>query len=143
MAQVTAPPPGDTALEDRRLATNGTSPAARRSALRAQERDRVRLPATESRARLEPRGGPLRRRGRRTALYVRAAIIVGVVAVLIALIAANTRSVELSWVVGSGEASLVWVIVSTAVVAWLVGIATGALLRRRSAGHEAQREAGR
>ena len=146
MAQVTVPPPTDTGLGDSRLPTNGTSPAARRSALREQERDRARQPAMESRAqRLEPRGEQLRRRGRRTALYVRALAIVGVSAVLIALIAANTRSVELDWLVGSGEASLVWVIFSTGVVAWLLGIATAALFRRRTwrptAGREAPGEA--
>lgn len=52
--------------------------------------------------------------------------------VVVALVVANTRHVEVSWVFGSGRVSLVWLLLWTAVVAWLLGIATGALVRRRA-----------
>ena len=38
--------------------------------------------------------------------------------VLIALIAANTQSTELNWVVGTSHASLVWIVFTTAVIGW-------------------------
>jgi uncharacterized integral membrane protein len=37
--------------------------------------------------------------------------------VLITLVIANTRQVKLSWVVGTGHASLVWIILASAVLA--------------------------
>lgn len=80
----------------------------------------------------EPRGERLRRHGRRHALYLRAGLIVVLLAVLIALIAANTQSTELHWVVGTSHASLVWIVFTAAVVGWLLGLATGALFRRRT-----------
>lgn len=80
----------------------------------------------------EPHRERVRRHTRRQALYLRAGVIVLLLAVLIALVAANTRSVELDWVVGTGHASLVWIIFAVAVIGWLLGIATGAMFRRRT-----------
>jgi uncharacterized integral membrane protein len=51
-------------------------------------------------------------------------------AVLIALIAANTGEVEVDWVVGSTRQALVGILFVTAVVGWLLGILTAALFRR-------------
>lgn len=51
---------------------------------------------------------------------------------LIALVAANARSVELDWIFGSGHASLVWIVVGAAVLGWLLGIATCILFRYRT-----------
>lgn len=53
-------------------------------------------------------------------------------AFIVALVAANTRSVQLSWVFGEGNASLVWIIFLTAVAGWLLGLLTGALFRWRT-----------
>jgi uncharacterized integral membrane protein len=50
--------------------------------------------------------------------------------ILIALIAANTPSVKVSWVLGSTHQSLVWIILVTAILGWLLGIATRRLSRR-------------
>jgi uncharacterized integral membrane protein len=52
--------------------------------------------------------------------------------VLIALIAANTGAVKLDWVVGSTHASLVWIILASAVLGWLLGLATSAVVRHRT-----------
>ncbi len=80
----------------------------------------------------EPRGERLRRKGRRAGLYARAGIAVVLLAVLIALIAANTARVEVDWVVGSTRQALVGILFVTAVVGWLLGILTAALFKRRT-----------
>jgi uncharacterized integral membrane protein len=80
----------------------------------------------------EARGDRLRRHGRRTALYTWAVGLVALLVVLIALVVANTRQVKLSWVVGTGHASLVWIILAAAVLGWLLGIFTSVVLRLRT-----------
>lgn len=80
----------------------------------------------------EPRGQRRARHSRRARLYIWACLSVGALAVLIALIAANTHAVKLDWVVGSTRASLVWVILATTVLGWLLGITTSILFRRRT-----------
>ena len=69
---------------------------------------------------------------RRARLYTRAFAFVGLIAVLIVLISANTRTVKVSWAFGSTRASLVWIILATAVIGWLLGIATAFTFRRRT-----------
>jgi len=59
-------------------------------------------------------------------------LFVAALVVLILLIAANTRSVKLDWVIGSTHASLVWIILAAAVLGWLVGIMTGVVFRFRT-----------
>lgn len=72
---------------------------------------------------------PVRQRSR-AGLYARVFVLVALLIVIIALVVANTPgTVELSWVFGSGEVSIVWVIVASAILGWLVGIVTGALIR--------------
>ena len=52
--------------------------------------------------------------------------------IVIALATANTRQVELSWIVGTGHASLVWIILVAAVLGWLLGITTSIVFRLRT-----------
>jgi uncharacterized integral membrane protein len=80
----------------------------------------------------EPRGERLRRHGRRTGLYAWAFGVVALLVVLVALAAANTRQVKLSWVVGAGHASLVWIVLAAAVLGWLLGILTSVVFRLRT-----------
>jgi uncharacterized integral membrane protein len=87
------------------------------------------LPAA---ATAESRGDRLRRHGRRTGLYTWAVGLVALLVVLIALVVANTRQVKLSWVVGTGHASLVWIILAAAVLGWLLGILTSEIFRLRT-----------
>jgi len=87
------------------------------------------LPKTEL---VEPRRERLRRHGRRTGLYTWAFGLVALLVVLIALVIANTRQVKLSWVVGTGHASLVWIILASAVLGWLLGIVTTVVFRLRT-----------
>jgi uncharacterized integral membrane protein len=81
---------------------------------------------------IEPRGERLRRQGRHTGLYAWAFGLVALLVVLIALVIANTRQVKLSWVVGTGHASLVWIILASAVLGWLLGIVTSVVFRLRT-----------
>ena len=80
----------------------------------------------------EARGERLRRHGRHTGLYAWAVGLVALLVVLIALVVANTRQVKLSWVVGTGHASLVWIILAAAVLGWLLGIFTSVVFRLRT-----------
>lgn len=73
-----------------------------------------------------------RRRARRGLVYTWLVLGVAALVYLIALILSNTRHVEISWVFGSGNASLVWIVVVTAIVGWVLGMATSVVLRRRT-----------
>ena len=81
---------------------------------------------------IEPRSARLRRHGHRSALYTSAFVLAALLVVLIALVVANTRQVKLSWVVGTSHASLVWIILATAVLGWLFGITTAVMVRYRT-----------
>ena len=81
---------------------------------------------------VESRRQRLGRHARRTRLYTGAVLLVAALVILILLIAANTRSVKLDWVVGSTHASLIWIILAAAVLGWLLGIATGVVFRHRT-----------
>ena len=72
------------------------------------------------------------RHGRRASLYAWAVVFVSLLAVLVVLISANTRSVKLDWAIGSTHASLVWIILAAAVIGWLLGITTAVVFRRRT-----------
>jgi len=65
-------------------------------------------------------------------LYTGAFAVVGLIVVLIVLVSVNTRDVKLSWAFGSTHASLVWIIVVTAVIGWLLGLATAGAFHRRT-----------
>jgi len=87
------------------------------------------LPAGEA---AEPRRERLLRHRRHTGLYSWAFGLVALLVVLIALVVANTRRVKLSWVVGNGHASLVWIIFTAAILGWLLGILTSVVFRLRT-----------
>ncbi len=54
-------------------------------------------------------------------MFVLAALLL----VLVALAVQNTRPVEVSWVFGTGQVPLVWLIIFSAILGWLVGMVTG------------------
>jgi uncharacterized integral membrane protein len=82
----------------------------------------------------EPVGERNQRHAKRVRLYLRAAVLVVAVVVIVALIVSNTRKVELDWVVGSGQASLVWIIVVSALLGWIGGLATAVIFHHRTRG---------
>ena len=80
----------------------------------------------------ELRGDRLRRHAHHTWLYTWAGALVVLLIVVIALAVANTRSVKVSWVFGSTHQSLVWIILATAILGWLLGIVTSVIFRFRT-----------
>jgi uncharacterized integral membrane protein len=87
---------------------------------------------TEQPAAGEPRGESLRRHARRTGLYAAAGALVALLVILIALVIANTRTVEVSWVLGSTRQSLVWIILAAAILGWLSGMVTSMIFQFRT-----------
>ena len=81
---------------------------------------------------VEPRGERFGRGLHQARLYTWTFGLVGLLVVLIVLISVNTRRVKLSWAVGSTKASLVWIILASTVIGWLLGLVTSALFRRRT-----------
>ena len=80
----------------------------------------------------ETRGERRGRHARRTRLYTWAFLLVALLVVLVVLIAKNTRSVKLDWAVGSTHASLIWIILASTILGWLLGIATSVIFRHRT-----------
>ena len=68
-------------------------------------------------------------------MYVQAVLVVALFVVIVALLLANRRSVEVSWVVGSSRQSVVWIVLVTAILGWLLGIVTSVLFRHRTRAH--------
>jgi uncharacterized integral membrane protein len=80
----------------------------------------------------EPSHERTRRHARRAGMYVQALLFVAVFVVIVALLLANRRTVEVSWVVGSSRQSVVWIVLVTAILGWLLGIFTSVLFRHRT-----------
>ena len=80
----------------------------------------------------ESRSGRHSRHARRVRMYVWAGLFVTAFVVLVLLSSANTHAVKLGWVFGSTNASLVWVILSAAVLGWLLGITTAVVFHHRT-----------
>ena len=73
-----------------------------------------------------------RRHARRAGMYVQAILTAALVVVIVALLLANRRTVRVSWVVGSSRQSVVWIVLVTAILGWLLGICTSILFRHRT-----------
>jgi len=88
----------------------------------------------------ETRRGHSRRMARRTRLHGYAVAAVALFAFVIALATANTAHVKVSWLFGSSNVSLVWLVLAAAILGWLLGVVTNAALHRRTrAPHQALR----
>ncbi len=87
---------------------------------------------TDSATAGETRGERFRRKAHRTSLYLYAFFTVALLVCLVALAVANTHQVEFSWVVGSSTVSLVWIVIFTAIIGWLLGIVTSVVFRWRT-----------
>jgi uncharacterized integral membrane protein len=81
---------------------------------------------------VETRGARFGRKARRTRFHLYAFFAVALLVCLVALVVANTRQVKLSWVFGSSTASLVWIVLGSAVIGWLLGIVSSAIFRWRT-----------
>jgi uncharacterized integral membrane protein len=81
---------------------------------------------------VETRGERFRRKAHRTGLYLYAFFTVALLVCVVALAVANTDQVKFSWVVGSSTVSLVWIVIFSAILGWLLGIVTSAVFRWRT-----------
>jgi uncharacterized integral membrane protein len=81
---------------------------------------------------VETRGERFRRKAHRAGLYLYAFLTVALLVCLVALAIANTHQVEFSWVVGSSTVSLVWIVIFSAILGWLLGIVTSTVFRWRT-----------
>jgi uncharacterized integral membrane protein len=72
------------------------------------------------------------RYGHRGGLYFALAVAIAAVVFLVLLIARNTRQVKLDYVVDSTHARLIWLIIISAIIGWVLGIITAFLIRRRT-----------
>ncbi|HUY59097.1 MAG TPA: LapA family protein [Solirubrobacteraceae bacterium] len=70
----------------------------------------------------ETRAERFRRHARQGGLHAYAIGVVVLVALLIALAASNTADVKVNWLIGSSRVSLVWLVLLTAVIAWVLGL---------------------
>jgi uncharacterized integral membrane protein len=73
-----------------------------------------------------------RRMALRGRLHGYAIAAVALVAVLIALAASNTAQVKVNWLIGSSHISLVWLVLVTAIVGWLLGLIASARFNWRT-----------
>jgi uncharacterized integral membrane protein len=90
-----------------------------------------RVPA-DSASPVETGGERFRRKAHRSGLYLYAFFSVALLVCLVALAVANSHRVEFSWVLGSSEVSLVWIVIFSAILGWLLGIVTSAVFRWRT-----------
>ena len=51
---------------------------------------------------------------------------------LVLLIARNTRQVKVDYVFGHTQAGLIWLVIISAIIGWMLGIVTAFLIRRRT-----------
>jgi uncharacterized integral membrane protein len=80
----------------------------------------------------ETQGEHFRRKALRGRLHAYAIGAVVVVALLIALAASNTAHVKVNWLIGSSHVSLVWLVLVTAILGWVLGLLAKARLNWRT-----------
>jgi len=80
----------------------------------------------------ETRGEHFRRKALRGRLHGYAIGAVALVAVLIALAASNTTQVNVHWLIGSTQISLVWLVLAAALLGWGLGLMASARFHWRT-----------
>jgi uncharacterized integral membrane protein len=89
----------------------------------------------------ETRAEYFHRRALRGRLHAYAIATVALFAVLVALAASNTAGVKVNWLIGSSHVSLVWLVLVTAIVAWLLGLLANARFNWRTRASQRHSEA--
>jgi uncharacterized integral membrane protein len=74
----------------------------------------------------ETRAAHFRRNARQGRLHGYAFAVLALVAILIALAAANTARVRVDWLLSSSRVSLVWLVLVAAIIGWILGVLASA-----------------
>ena len=72
------------------------------------------------------------RYGHRGRLWATFVLGIAALVLLILLIARNTKQVRIDYVVGHAQTALIWLVVISAIVGWVLGIVTVYLVQRRT-----------
>lgn len=80
----------------------------------------------------ETRGAHWHRTARRGRLRIFGLLGVALLICVVALVLANTDQVRLHWLLGSGTASLAWIVLLSAVLGWLLGLVSASVVRWRT-----------
>lgn len=121
------------ALADRRAALARTTAEIHGPETRVPDGEPPALdPVREAPPAIETGGQRLRRLAHRARLNAYVALAAALSVCLIALAVANTGAVRLHWLVGSGRASLVWIVIASAALGALLGIAISSVVRRKT-----------
>jgi uncharacterized integral membrane protein len=75
------------------------------------------------------------RYGHRAGLYTSLVLGIAAVAFLILLIARNSHQVKVDYVFDTAYTHLIWLIVISSLIGWVLGIVTAFLVRRRTRWH--------
>ena len=89
-------------------------------------------PAERSPLQSESRRSRAGRYTRRTWLYTWVGALLAIFVLLVILIAENTRTVKVGWILGYSRVSLVFLILFAAILGWLLGVVTSVVFRRRT-----------
>jgi uncharacterized integral membrane protein len=89
-------------------------------------------PEHETGPQIETRAAQAARKAHRRGLYVLAFVALAVLVFLVALVAKNTARVSVSWVFGTSRVSLVWLVLFSAILGWLLGLLMSILFRWRT-----------
>jgi uncharacterized integral membrane protein len=114
----------------------GVTPAPTRPSGQILEPSRPHTDAAQtpgpSRRRRESHRARSGRNAHRIRLYVYALGALAVLVYVVALATSNTHHVRVHWLFGSSSPSLVWLVLSAAILGWLLGILITALFRWRT-----------
>jgi uncharacterized integral membrane protein len=81
---------------------------------------------------VETRGAHRQRKARRGRLRLSGLLGVALLICVVALVLANTGHVRLHWLLGSGTASLAWIVLLSVVLGWLLGLVSASVVRWRT-----------
>jgi uncharacterized integral membrane protein len=80
----------------------------------------------------ESRGARAFRLTTRTGQYAALTVLLLAAIYLVLLVVRNTTKVKLDYVFGSGHAAVLWIVIVSAIVGWVLGIATSIVIRYRT-----------
>jgi uncharacterized integral membrane protein len=80
----------------------------------------------------ESRSARAGRHRKRAYLYGWTTVLLALLVLLVVLVVENTRSVKVGWIFGYSHISLVFLVLFSTLLGWVLGVATSVLFRRRT-----------